>query len=649
MAPHITEWIHKFELGEGARWMRAGVGLLACLAAAMLYVVFEYQNLKDPAAMDAAQVARQVARGEGFTTQFIRPLSVQLLERHAEASGLALDDPARLATPHPDLANPPFYPLLLAGWLKILGTNPTIGQPGGSAVQGPDRSVVIFNLGLFLVLVIVTYAFGRHLFDGFVGLLASLALVGSAFFWREAGSGNSAVLGTLLTTLLAWGFLRFDEAAREESPRPMRLLVLAALLGGLTGLAALTCYGLLLLALPLGLLLLPTWGGRRWSAWLAALAALLIVVTPWLVRNYQLSGKLFGTAALTALNVDATEFPGDTLERSLEAQATLPALSQVSRKALPRLAEVLQRDLPTVGGSWVAAFFLVGLLFRFASPTRNVLRGFTLLALVALLPVHILAGPDPSEKSVFSGTPYLAMLAPLIFVLGSAFFATLLDQVDWEWEGIRSVVVGLFVLAALAPLVLMLLPPGRNPRTFPPYHPPMIHAFHGWTQPDELLMSDIPWAVAWYADRKAIWLPRHADEPGGREDFYAVHSPHRNIVGLYLTQVTTDSRFAAEMLEPRDARLRLRAQAEKHGLTSSATHTAESIGWPEFVLWTLGERRTLAGFPLLSAFADCASYGHLLLMDRARWLGAGPLPEGRESGIGIQPSPGTGNEGTKNP
>jgi len=644
MTPHITEWIHKFEVGEGVRWVRAAAGLLACLTVALLYLLFEYQNLKDPAAMDTAQVARQLARGEGFTTQFIRPLSVQLLEQRAEAIGLPHDDAARLTTPHPDLANPPLYPVLLAGWLRLVGSDPTITDPRRFTVHGPDRAVVLFNVGLFLALVLVTYALGRYLFDGFVGALSALVLIGSEFFWREAGSGQTAVLGTLLTTLLAWGLLRFDEAAREEPTRPAQLLGLAALLGGLTGLAAMTCYGLLLLTLPLGLVLLPIWTGRRWSAWLAALAALLIVVAPWLVRNYQLSGNLFGTATAT-LFADTADFPGDTLERSLTAQAALPALGEGLQRGIQRASRVLQQDLPTLGGSWVAAFFLVGLMFRFSSPTRNVLRSFTLLTLLVLLPAQALAGPGASGTSAYAGTAYLAMVAPLVFVLGTAFFASLLDHVDWEVEGIRGLVVGAFVVIALAPMVLMLLPPSRDPRTYPPYHPPLIHGLRTWTQTDELLISDIPWAVAWYADRKAIWLPRNAVEPRGQEDFSAVHELRHHVVGLHLTQLTTDARFATEMLLPITRRDQFRAQAQLDGLEWSETNPAEAIGWPEFVLLTLGERRPVQGIPLRSVHLVHVSLGQLLMMDRPRWQDLGPLPAEEEFGIGIEAAPGRAGGG----
>ena len=35
-----------------------------------------YRGMDQPAAMDMAQIGRQIARGEGFTSKFIRPIDV---------------------------------------------------------------------------------------------------------------------------------------------------------------------------------------------------------------------------------------------------------------------------------------------------------------------------------------------------------------------------------------------------------------------------------------------------------------------------------------------------------------------------------------------------------------------------------------------
>ena len=66
--------------------------------------------------MDAAQVARHLAEGKGYTTDFIRPFSVYLMQKHnhalhaGEIQTTNAVDFAELNGPHPDLANPPVYP-----------------------------------------------------------------------------------------------------------------------------------------------------------------------------------------------------------------------------------------------------------------------------------------------------------------------------------------------------------------------------------------------------------------------------------------------------------------------------------------------------------------------------------------------------------
>ncbi len=120
----LQEWIHKLEVGPGMRYLKMGV---ACLAVMMLAVGYNwrcYRNMSTQEAMDAAQVARNISEGKGYTTLFIRPLSLYLVETRNEAKlGAAPANPtadySRIKGMHPDLANPPVYPLVLAGWMKV--------------------------------------------------------------------------------------------------------------------------------------------------------------------------------------------------------------------------------------------------------------------------------------------------------------------------------------------------------------------------------------------------------------------------------------------------------------------------------------------------------------------------------------------------
>ena len=59
-----------------------------------------FRNLGTQEAMDAAQVARNLAEGRGFTTQFIRPFSIYLVKKRNEAkfgdSSAEVRRPARI-------------------------------------------------------------------------------------------------------------------------------------------------------------------------------------------------------------------------------------------------------------------------------------------------------------------------------------------------------------------------------------------------------------------------------------------------------------------------------------------------------------------------------------------------------------------------
>src|ERR1019366_9455264 len=117
--------IHKMEVGGGARYLRASALVLAILALAVVFDLRAYRNFSTPEAMDSAQLARNIAEGKGYTTLFIRPFSLFLVQRHNEAgvTGSVTNagfDFAQIKTAHPDIANAPIYPVVLAGLMKVL-------------------------------------------------------------------------------------------------------------------------------------------------------------------------------------------------------------------------------------------------------------------------------------------------------------------------------------------------------------------------------------------------------------------------------------------------------------------------------------------------------------------------------------------------
>jgi hypothetical protein len=155
------------------------------------------------------------------------------------------------------------------------------------------------------------------------------------------------------------------------------------------------------------------------------------------------------------------------------------------------------------------------------------------------------------------------------------------------------------VVLASAPLVLTFLPPRSTPLAYPPYAPPLVERCAGWMSREELLMSDSPWAVAWYGDRQCIWTTLRLSDPRRTEDFYAVNDTRKAIKGLYLTQVTLDGPFFDEVVRGGEG------------------------SWGHFAATSVLQKKLPAGFPLKHAPAGYLDKGQFFLSDYARWGGPG--------------------------
>ena len=71
----VQEIIHSLEEGQWAKRIRGLVLLLLIGSLGLVYYLNLTRNFTAPEAMDAAQLARNIAEGRGYTTQFIRPRS----------------------------------------------------------------------------------------------------------------------------------------------------------------------------------------------------------------------------------------------------------------------------------------------------------------------------------------------------------------------------------------------------------------------------------------------------------------------------------------------------------------------------------------------------------------------------------------------
>jgi hypothetical protein len=70
---------------------------------------------------------------------------------------------------------------------------------------------------------------------------------------------------------------------------------------------------------------------------------------------------------------------------------------------------------------------------------------------------------------------------------------------------------------------------------WPPYVPPYIGLLNSWMKPREITASDMPWAIAWYADRRSILLPETVKIVTDLSDNNVLGGP---IAAVYLTPIS---------------------------------------------------------------------------------------------------------------
>lgn len=608
--PFLQDLLHKIEVGGGKRYLRMGLAVLAIMLLTVGYNLRAFRNMSTQEAMDTAQLARNIAQGKGYTTLFIRPFSMFLVKQHnletqsvPQAGKVA--DPAEIRGPHPDLANPPVYPVVLATLMKVLPFNYSIstakpfwGSGRSFSRYQPDFLIGLFNQLLFLVLIVLVFFLARRLFDPTVAWLSAVLLLGTELLWRFSVSGLSTMLLMVIFLGLAWCVVLLDQEARTPKWGPTGLLILAGLAGAMVGLGGLTRYAFGWLILPVLAFVILFGGQRRIVLALIALAAFAAVMAPWIVRNYSVSGRPFGTATYAILE-DTFLFRESRLERSLE-----PDFRQIFPMAFWlklnfNLREILTSALPKLGGSWVTAFFLVGLLIGFRNPAITRLRYFLLGCGLVFTFAQALGRTHLAEESPeLNSENLLVLLAPLVLVYGVSLFYTLLEQVPLPFPEMRFVVIGAFSVVACLPMIFVFLPPRTSPVAYPPYHPVAIQTMAGWLKEKELAMSDIPWAVAWYGQRQCVWLTLQCmpdtKETSTHEDFFAINDYQKPINALYLTPETMDARFLTGWIK------------------------AGERSWGSFILECLVKKQVPPAFPLSQMPVGWLP-DQLVLTDWQRW------------------------------
>ena len=595
----IQYWIYMLEEGVGRIWVRRVILVLLAIVVTGLFHTDGAKNFAAPEAMDLSQLARNLAEGRGYTTRVLTPASIRLVSEAYRKQGL--DPNLSVRAPHPDIANPPAYPLALAAVFKATPSS-ILDRVEGTPRSRPPAEIVVglFNFGAFLLVAFLLHRIGRRWFSAGAGLLAALVFAGTKVNWELVTSGLPT-LWMAVIFLLAVAVL-FAIEDRLDHGRRRELGLWAAGLGALLGIGFLTVYASVALLVPI-LLCLWIWSSSRtrWTVFLSLLAGFLVVGTPWTLRTWNRSGLPLGTATLAPISGTLT-FPADRLERSQNPDLKNELFKESWIKMVGNAETILRNEVPRLGGNWFSAFLLVGLMLPLGEVRLNRFRWFLLATLLTLILAQALIRTQYSVLSPgLTSENLLAWFSPVAFLYAAVAFRRALDVFEFPFPLAKTLTqVSAIVLCSL-PLLISIVPPTMPVMASPPYYIPAIRQLSGYLPGDSFVMSDMPWAVAWYGRHTSVLTTlRTGQEP--KEDFFRIHDFQRPFNAMLLTPLTCDVPWRAELLAAPDA------------------------VWGRFYMDYMLRRENIpSGFPLKYAFGDGFPYaGYLFIADRPYWRDVKP-------------------------
>jgi 4-amino-4-deoxy-L-arabinose transferase-like glycosyltransferase len=461
------------------RWI-----LVILLAAVVLWVPY-YWHMRDvallnPDAQDYAQIARNIARGDGMVTNTM-PLS-----------GLEwMRQTGRLGQPWWNVHRFPLPPLIEAGLFRVLG--PT------------DLAASLVSALFFFASIPLVFLFARRLFTLRASLLATV------LFTFGGGPMKDSITGL---TEPAATFFFLSALYFALWPRGWKSYALAGLL---TGLGFLNRSSVVLYGLPMLFLIWQAARPRSWRALAAFCLPGAAVIAPWLWRTMLVAGDpMFSltSALMVPYMTDVSRGTHGWYTFGYESAGHFIAAHPISmvKKWVTQMGGLWWQDVSEVGDiPALVPFFALGLLKPYAGVAGR-LRRWLLVVFALHFVVMALLSNIPRYYAIF--TPFLAIYAADI-LLG------IWDQLRPRASRRAVAAAGVVAVPLLLGWASILGPPQafRRDRVRFETRPENAAWLRENTPKDALIVTDIPWSVAWYADRRALSIPPTPDEMGRYADY----------------------------------------------------------------------------------------------------------------------------------
>lgn len=532
----LQEWLHWFEIGDGAHWVRfAALGL----AVLLLSCFVGYKQFRGPLSETTfaqAVVARQVAEGAGFTTLVNYPQSFAWADAQNEAGRFV-----NVARPLPELHQPPLYAAVLAMALKIFPAR------GANA----DYVLLAVNVLLLWCAASQTFFLARRLFGTRAGVVAVCALSVSSPVWAAAmavnGSTLSMVLWLAFFQLGSSAYSKIDDENARAALQLRQSRWLVATAGGiLAGLLFLCDYSAIVVV---PVMWVVTWlrvpGWRRARSLVLFTVGFAAVIAPCVVRNSVLAGNplAFSWEGIVLKSGDPTAEPA---ARRATFSTSAPAfdLAKLGNKMLTAAQRGIGEKIWSAGGLFLTAFFAAGLAYRFRNVSVNRLRWLVVAMLCALALGQAFFDSGEGERGAW------LCMTPLVVIFGAGFFMVLVESS--EALAARAGLAALVLLAAQAlPLARDLAEPrGAHYYNYPPYLPAQFAAIgQGLSQGRAAplaWMCDVPAGAAWYSGQRVWAQPATLDGVARASHWEPVRA-------LVLTPATLAKPFFGGLTKPQNS------------------------------------------------------------------------------------------------
>ncbi len=523
-AEFVQRVVHTIEAGAASRWLRRSFILVVLFAIAIIFL-YNFRGLATSQAMDQAQIGRSIASFHGWKTNYARPAAIGQLRRHGRNVSTAIWS---------DVYSAPLPPLVDA--IALFPLRSHLQFSSRQVVYLGDR--VIAGLGILLLFgsIAIQFFLTSRLFDRWLAILCCSLTLLCDTMWQYALSGLPQMLLLFLFNLTLFALVRAIEQ-RVNGRDAGRWL---AATGACFGLLALT-HGLTIWMFVPALIFVGWFFPARKRSVAIVLGVFLLLYAPWLIRNWMVCGNPFGLGFMAAF--DGLGHSESAWMRQLAFHPEGIGIAAFRDKILNNLIQQSGRIIQYLGGSLVAVAFFASLLHRFRSPEASALRW--LLLVMWMGGAVGMATFGLTEEQGFAANQLHLLFVPIMTAFGLAWLLVQWNRLGFQLQFARAAFLALLFLICSFPMINTLYGLVMGSPTYavrwPPYVPPFVGLLNSWMKPQEITASDMPWAIAWYADRRAVLLPETIKTMTDLNDNLVLGGP---IAAVYLTPISgTENKF----------------------------------------------------------------------------------------------------------